>query len=217
VGFSGFSSDDFDVFSLPDFDTRMPFLKQRITPKLKDLADSITPKLAEETGLDLYDHVALHLRRSVNPAEETWAAFSRIARAYKPVTHLRVAINGAGIKIACFLEEDADDKPTLAAGLKKNAAVVAAYLKANPSIRSHDAEANYGRLLEGRSLSRSEVDKLADRLAKVKSQHANFSIRYSRDEPILGSARFIEEAMTSLSALVPLYRLGSEPGYKLAK
>src|SRR6266511_3600407 len=96
VPFKGFTEDDFEIFSLPDFDTRMPALKSRITPKLKELADELLPRLIERTGLELSTHVAQHLRRSVNPAGETWLAFSRSARAYKPFVHLRVAINLSG-------------------------------------------------------------------------------------------------------------------------
>jgi uncharacterized protein YktB (UPF0637 family) len=215
VPFTGFTDEDFEVFSLPDFDTRMPALKQRITPKLKVLADELMPSLVERTGLELFPHVAQHLRRSVNPAGETWAAFSRSARAYKPFIHLRIAINLHGVKVACFLEEDADDKPTLAKGLGVNARAVGTYLKRHPEIRSHDAEANYGRLLDGRKMSQKEIAEFAERLGKVKSQHANFSIKFGRKDERLAKPEFAGTALEALSALAPFYRLASEPGYRL--
>src|SRR5579859_7073653 len=153
----------------------MQALKDRITPKLKQLGDELAPELMGATGLELFVHTAQHLRRSVHPAEETWTTFSRSNRAYKPFVHLRVAINGTGIKVACFMEEYADDKPVLAANMKKNARALAFYLADHPEIRSHDAEANYGKLLDGRSMKTKDVVALAERLATVKSQHANFS------------------------------------------
>lgn len=215
MAFTGFADEDFEVFSLPDFDTRMPALKANITPKLKELADALHPLLIEATGLDIYTHVAQHLRRSVNPAEETWAAFSRSARAYKPFIHLRAAINGSGIKVACFLEEDADDKPVMAAGLARNAKPLAAYLAAHTEIRSHDAEANYGKLLDGRSMKKAEIAAFVERLSKVKSQHANFSIRFERDDQRVHSPEFVGVALDSMKTLIPIYRMASEPKYKM--
>lgn len=213
--FPGFTDDDFEIFSLPDFDTRMPALKERITPKLKQLGAILTPKLIEETGMELFAHTALHLRRSVHPAEETWTAFSRSNRAYKPFTHLRVAINGCGIKIACFMEEYSDDKPVLAAGLKRNAVALASYLKEHPEIRSHDSEANYGKLLDGRTMTKADLLRYAERLASVKSQHANFSVRLDREDGRVHSPQLVQTVLECLLVLVPIYKLGAETNYKL--
>src|SRR5258706_631491 len=104
-----FTQSDFDVFSIPGFEARMPRLRAQITPKLKEMASIITPRLEEATGLEFYGHVAMHMRRSVNPPIETWAAFCRSPRAYKPFVHTRLAVHGSGVKIDLQLEGRARD------------------------------------------------------------------------------------------------------------
>lgn len=209
--FSGFTDKEFDVFELPDFATRMPALKANITPKLKELGEALAPRLSEACGQTLYPHVAQHLRRSLNAPAETWVAFSRDRRGYKPYTHFRVAINGEGVKIACYMEEYSDDKPALAANMKRNAATLAAYLKSKPHIRSHDNEANYGKLLDGRTLTQADITQLADRLAKVKSQHANWAIRFAKTHPVVQSAELADAAVEAIKDLLPLYALWAAP------
>lgn len=214
--FSGFTDEDFAVFEIPGFEARMPALKRRVTPKLKALGEQLAPEAPEAVGQTLYPHVAQHLRRSVNAPEETWVAFSRDRRGYKPYVHLRAAINAEGVKVACFLDEYAEDKPTLAEGLMVNAEALAVYLCERPHIRSHDAEANYGKLLDGRTLGEADIRVLADRLARVKSQHANFAVRFARTHPVVQSPELADAVLKAIRDLAPLYRLGAEPGYTMA-
>src|SRR5687767_1425367 len=206
-----FTDKEFDIFEIPGFDARMARLREEITPKLKELGSVIAPRLEEAIGLELRPQVAMHLRRSVNPPEETWVAFSREARGYKPYVHLRVGVNGFGVKFSCYLEEDADDKPVFAANLKANAKALGTYLAQNPQIRSHHAEANYGKMLPGLKLNSKALLDLADRLDKVKSQHANFAISLPRTDSALKSAESLADAaVEGLTLLTPLYRLGAE-------
>lgn len=214
--FTGFTDEDFAVFEIPGFEARMPALKGRISPKLKALGEQLAPEVSEAAGQALYPHVAQHLRRSVNAPEETWVAFSRDRRGYKPYVHLRAAINAEGVKVACFMEEYAEDKPILAEGLKRNAEALAVYLCEHPHIRSHDAEANYGKLLDGRTLSEADIRALADRLSRVKSQRANFSVRFAKTHPVVQSPELADAILKAIRDLAPLYRLGAEPGYRMA-
>ena len=210
-----FTTKEFDIFEIPGFDARMARLRAEITPKLKELGEVVGPRLKEGAGLDLRPQVALHLRRSVNPPEETWVAFSREARGYKPYVHLRLAVNGYGVKFACYLEEDADDKPLFAANLRANAKTLGPYLARNPQIRSHHAEANYGKMQPGLKLNSKGLLELADRLDKVKSQHANFAISLQRTDSALKSRETLAEAAVgALTLLTPLYRLGAEKRYR---
>ena len=116
----------------------MPRLRAQITPKLKEMASIITPRLEEATGLEFYGHVAMHMRRTVNPPVETWAAFCRSPRAYKPFVHTRLAINSNGVKIVLHVEDDADDKQVFAQNLLDSVASAVKYLEVNPQIHSWD-------------------------------------------------------------------------------
>jgi uncharacterized protein YktB (UPF0637 family) len=203
-----FTAKDFDIFHIPGFDNRMPRLKEEITPKLKALGEILAPRLEESSGLAMHPQAALHLRRSINPAEETWVSFCREARGYKPYVHLRLSVNAHGIKYTCYLEEDADDKPAFAKNLRKNAKSLAAHLKEHSEIRSHHAEANYGKMLPGKKLGESALRELAGRLDKVKSQHANFAISVPRGDKTLSTESFLDTAFDNLTLLIPIYRLG---------
>jgi len=99
AAFTGFDSDDFAVFEIPEFAERMPALRGRITPKLRQLGAALESRLSEVLEETLFPHVAQHLRRTVNAPEETWVAFARAKRAYKPFVHLRVALSAAQVRI----------------------------------------------------------------------------------------------------------------------
>ena len=209
MSFKGFTQRDFDIFDLPDFSSRMPTLKAEITPKLKLLAEVIAPQLPEVTGHPMHVHVAAHLRRTVNAPEETWAAYAREKRAYKPYVHFRTAINGGGIKITCFLEDYAGDKPSFAANLAKNSVKLASYLKEHPEILSYDMMDPYGKPLAGRALDKKALKAFAERLKTVKSQHASFGIYIPRTDPtVVDSNALSSEIIKAITLLMPLYQLG---------
>ncbi len=209
MSFKGFTQRDFDIFDLPDFSSRMPTLKAEITPKLKLLAEVIAPQLPEVTGHPMHIHVAAHLRRTVNAPEETWAAYAREKRAYKPYVHFRTAINGGGIKITCFLEDYARDKPSFAANLATNSVKLATYLKEHPEILSYDMMDPYGKPLAGRSLDKKALKAFAGRLKTVKSQHASFGIYIPKSNPTVGDSKALSEMIVqNISDLMPIYRIG---------
>src|ERR1043166_3862298 len=116
----------------------MPVLRSEITARLKEFGPQFAPALRQATGLELNTHIALHLRRTVNPPEETWAAFARNARSYKPFVHFRVAINREGVHVKVFVEDDADDKQLFAQNLKRNAGHLVKYFATHPEICTYD-------------------------------------------------------------------------------
>ena len=103
--FSGFTEEDFAVFELEEFGERMPSLRALIKPKLMQLGTVLPQALSESVGETLYPHVAQHLRRTVNPPVETWVAFARTKRAYKPSVHLRVGIGRERVRVTVFVED----------------------------------------------------------------------------------------------------------------
>jgi len=209
--FNGFTEREFDIFDLQGFDARMPAIRAHVTPKLKALGEMVAPPLREATGMAFYPHVAQHLRRTVNAPEETWVAFSRSLRAYKPFVHMRVAINREGIRIVCHLEDYADDKPTFAAGLRRSADTLAAYLAAHPTIRSDDLLDGKGRPKAGAQLDRAALAGFAERLCRVRGQHASFAIPISRRDPVVASAdALVEATVAGMKTLLPIYQLGIE-------
>ena len=78
-----FTKKDLEVFEIHGFADRMQVIADEIRPKLVKLGELIQPQLSRLVNLPLFPHVAMHARRSVNPPDETWVAFSHDQAGYK--------------------------------------------------------------------------------------------------------------------------------------
>src|SRR5262249_26565581 len=164
-----------------------------------------------------FTHIALHMRRTVNPPEETWAAYARNSRSYKPFVHYRAAINREGVHVKVFVEDDADDKPLFAQNLKRNAGELVKFFASQPEIRSYDLRDANDRPRSGSSLRKTEIVRFADRLASIKGQHASYGILLGKDASAVGSQASLTTAVIDAARiLAPLYRMGLEKGYRLS-
>lgn len=177
------------------------------------MAAIITPRLEEATGLEFYGHVAMHMRRRTNPPVETWAAFCRSPRSYKPFVHTRLAVNGNGVKIVLHVEDDADDKEVFAQNLLDNTAAAVKYLEVNPQIHSWDLRDEDDNPLPGSKITETLLADFAKRLMKVRGQHTSFVIPISRKDAIVAERELLAQAaVTHMQTLLPFYRLGLAPG-----
>ncbi|QAS51146.1 YktB family protein [Halobacillus litoralis] len=90
--FTGFTQEDFDVFSIPGLENRMEALRERISPKLEAVATELAPDVTAMTGDEMFVHVARHLRRKTNPPNDTWAALASNNRGYKKLPHFQIGL-----------------------------------------------------------------------------------------------------------------------------
>lgn len=88
-----FKQDDFEVFDIQEFGVRMAAISTRIRPKLMSIGDELVPKLSALVDCSLFLHVARHARRTVNPPDDTWAAFGSHRRGYKKDVHFKFAVS----------------------------------------------------------------------------------------------------------------------------
>ncbi len=109
VALVGFPDAVFDVFSIPDFDGRMTRLRAVVTPRLREIGALLAPTLSDVVGEPLFPHVALHLRRRVNPPTDTWVAFGPSARGYKALPHLEVGVDARGVFTHFMLKPEGQD------------------------------------------------------------------------------------------------------------
>jgi uncharacterized protein YktB (UPF0637 family) len=93
MAFEGFSPKDFDIFTISDFAGRMGKIRAQIQPKLLALGEALAPALARGVGGEVFAHVAKHMRRTVNPPDDTWVAFGPEKRGYKKAQHFKAAIS----------------------------------------------------------------------------------------------------------------------------
>ncbi len=212
--FEGFAPEDFEVFEAPEFSDRMPLLKLRITPKLKQAATALTERMSDMVEEVVYPHVALHLRRSVNPPVETWAAFARNARAYKPFVHYRFGVSVDKVRVLVFVEDYADDKLLFAKNLARSAAGIAAWCLHHPTIHAFDVLDKEGQPCHGRTLNAKALRAFAARMEQVKGQHARFGIAFDKSHPVVGNGPECLDAVIEAARLLrPFYDCG-RPKFK---
>lgn len=83
VGFLGFEEADFAVFTIPGLEPRMDALRTQLRPKLEQLGEHFSNRLATQLERSVFVHVAKHARRKTNPPKDSWVAFSQDRRGYK--------------------------------------------------------------------------------------------------------------------------------------
>ena len=88
-----FKQEDFEIFKIQDFSRRMAAILTRVRPKLLSIGEDVAPKLSALVDCSLFAHVARHARRTVNPPDDTWAAFGSNRRGYKKDVHFKFAVS----------------------------------------------------------------------------------------------------------------------------
>jgi len=110
----GFSRADFEVFAIGGFSARMAKIYERVRPRLIRLGVELAPELSRKLHMEFFPHVAKHMRRTVNPPDETWAAFGPSPGGYKRYGYLALCISGAGIHARAVVKSEADKRPEMA-------------------------------------------------------------------------------------------------------
>jgi len=113
----GFTAADFRVFHVQGFSARMQQIYERIRPKLVRLGAELAPDLARKLHGEFFPHVAKHMRRSVNPPEETWAAWGPSPDGYTGHGYLALCISAAGIHARAVVKPQADNRSQMACAL----------------------------------------------------------------------------------------------------
>ena len=88
-----FVAGDFRIFDVKGFTPRMTELRARVRPKLGAFGESLASSVGRSVGGEVFAHVAQHVRRTVNPPDDTWVAFGPDARGYKKHSHFKVAVS----------------------------------------------------------------------------------------------------------------------------
>lgn len=86
-----FTAADFAVFEEPTLTGHMNKIKTVIDPKFVQLSQHLQSIFTQQSVV-LYDHVAKHMRRTVNPPVDTWIAFGPHKRGYKKDPHLEIGL-----------------------------------------------------------------------------------------------------------------------------
>ena len=197
----GFSRADFEVFAIEGFSARMAKIYERIRPRLVRLGIELAPELSRKLHMEFFPHVAKHMRRTVNPPDETWAAFGPSPRGYKRYGYLALCISGAGIHARAVVKSDADKRPEIARLIESKSAELG---KSFRGARIQQYKNWDCRILPDSSAAGPEFfDGLGDALAK-KTGGIDVGFGWTaRDALNLDRA----EVLDAFRELEPLYRL----------
>ena len=115
-----FTEQHLKIFEIPTFEGRMPALKNEIRPILESFGTAIASLLKEQFKTEFFTHVAKHLRRKVNPPDETWVAFGPQKRGYKAYIFFSLCVGKNGAQVRVTLKDESTDRPQLGQNLIKN-------------------------------------------------------------------------------------------------
>jgi uncharacterized protein YktB (UPF0637 family) len=93
-------------------------LYELIRPRLIRLGGELAPELSRKLHLEFFPHVAKHMRRTVNPPDETWTAFGPSPKGYKGYAYLALCISGLGIHARAVVKSEADKRPEMSRLIK---------------------------------------------------------------------------------------------------
>ena len=105
---------DFEVFETPGLEKRMEALIARVRPKFEELGKDYSSFFSGMTGEEFYSHVAKHMRRTVNPPNDSWVAFAPHKRGYKAVPHFQIGLWNSHVFVILAVIYEASGKSAMA-------------------------------------------------------------------------------------------------------
>lgn len=207
--FTGFEPADFDVFTIPGLDPRMEAIKSQIRPKLESLGTHFTAFLAPLIDDDVYAHVAKHARRTVNPPDDTWVAFSTNARGYKQHPHFQIGLWQSHVFVTFGYIYEAVGKVSFGQALERMAPDVHADM---PKDYSWIPDHTKPEAIPAAAVDVVDIRGFATRLQNVKKAELLVGKWWSPTEVCsMGGEAFVQAAEDVMRQLMNLYRLGTSP------
>ncbi|HYE90443.1 MAG TPA: DUF1054 family protein [Terriglobales bacterium] len=205
---AAFGPADYRVFDVKGFQPRMGEIRTRVRPKLETLGKSLAPAVARSVGGETFAHVAKHARRTVNPPEDTWVAFSPDARGYKKHCHFKVAVSRHCVRFLFEVGPEHADKKKWAAAWKKNAGKITPVLRRMKGLAWFRNEHDETPATALADMTADDVLALADEVIRKRDGQLVLGRAVSAEEAARWpEAKYREVALETFRALAPLYRL----------
>ncbi len=203
--FSGFTNDDFSVFTIDGLDERMDALKTTIRPKLEDLGKHFSTVLSAETGHEIFPHVARHARRTKNPPNDTWVAFASSPRGYKMLPHFQIGLWETHVFIWFAMIYEAPNKEEYGKKLEDHLDKLYHEI---PKDFVWSGDHTKPGVYKHSDLSKDELKNLFIRLQTVKKAEILCGVNISREDAIkMNGNDFITAADHVFKKLLPFYKM----------
>lgn len=204
-----FTPSELEVFEIAGFQERMAAIRSRIRPKLEQFGEEMAPALSLQFKADFYPHTAKHMRRKVNPPDETWVALGPQSRGYKAYVFFALCIGKAGVQARVTMKDESENRALLGANLLRN---LPFFLKRKGDFTDLSdytrRDAAY-RPMPLKNLGEG-LEKMAERLKNLKS--AVFDVGYE----LKPTARNLgQEFLKAVDWLYPFYACGLQAGVRL--
>ncbi len=200
-----FTDHDFEVFNIDGLETRMDALKRQIRPKFEMIGEQIAPYLSMLLGESVTVHIARHARRTVNPPEETWVAFSTNRRGYKSLPHFQFGIRDLHLFIWFALIYECDKKAQFARNLREQLDEIWPGIPDSYYVSQDHTRPNATLKKE---MELKHVLKMLDRLEKVKQAEFLCGILIPRETATqMSGDKLIRQIESAYERLYPFYKL----------
>ena len=192
-----FQNSHFDIFNDKTLDGRMAKIRAEIGPEFTAIGDAFLPCL-ERDGQTWYYHIAKHLRRTTNPPENTWVAFSPNKRGYKMLPHFELGLWEDHLYL--YLAVEANMKPAQTAVITEKLRSLGAQVADLPktAVLSPDHMVNAVRLL-------ADYDTVVNDFETKRQSEVLIGYQIHRGDAVFGTATLLSTLIDQLETLLPLY------------
>jgi uncharacterized protein YktB (UPF0637 family) len=203
-----FTLHDFKVFDLEGFHERMAAIRSRIQPKLASIGQGLAPQISGLVDAPLYVHVAKHMRRTVNPPDDTWAAIGANRRGYKKDVHFKTAISRNCVRLLFEAGPEYYAKPDWAAEWHREFKENSSKLRRSPDLAWFKNEHDERPAAQLSNLSSAELKTLGDELTRRKDGQLVFGRRIDAKDFVRLNPKQLEKiALETFKPLAPLFQL----------
>lgn len=197
---------DFEVFNTPGLAARMSALTDIVRPKFEELGIEFSSFFSGKTGNEFFPHVAKHMRRTVNPPNDSWVAFAPFKRGYKAVPHFQIGMWESHVFIILAVIYEAPNKNGMAQNLLHSDVLQQLPVDFTAS----------GDHMKPQSDTLNElgagVEKLLIRLRDVKKGEFVIGRHLTREQAAsLDKEQFFQFAEETFQALLPVYTTLLQP------
>ncbi|WP_017379521.1 YktB family protein [Paenisporosarcina sp. TG-14] len=200
--FNGFTQNDFDTFTIEGLQPRMTAIQERIQPKFQAIGQPLTDDLSAILGNEMFLHIAKHLRRSVNPPNDTWLAIAGNKRGYKQHPHFQIGVYDDHVFVWLAFIYELPNKTNIANTFLKN-------LKTIKSTVPNDYVVSLDHMKkDATSLKEIDLKESLERFRDVKKAEFLIGRHFAANDPILSNGNeFFDVVKETFETLLPLYKL----------
>jgi len=202
MAFSGFSEKDFATFEIDSLEGRMKAIQERIQPKFQIIGDELVGYLATQLGNEMFVHIAKHARRTVNPPNDTWTAFSYNHRGYKMTPHFQIGLWNDRVFVWLAYIYELPHKQSIAQLFIDHIEKLQNMIPSD-----YDISTNHMKKSD-KKLKNIDFNQTLNRFRDVKKAELLIGKQFSSDDALLkDGAAFTETVKSIYDDLIPIYQL----------